>query len=197
MQKIVLATSNSGKVKELSRVLAEFGCNIMAQSELGVIAPEETGLTFVENALLKARHAASMTGSPALADDSGLVVPALAGAPGIYSARYAGVNATDAQNIAQLLTALEAVDGGERQASFHCVLVYLRHPADPTPIICQGSWSGEILHEGIGQSGFGYDPIFWLPELAKSAAELTAEEKMAISHRGIALQQLLSKWRNE
>lgn len=197
MQKIVLATSNNGKVQELATILAGFGCRIIAQSELGVQPPEETGLTFIENALLKARHAASVTGLPAIADDSGLAVRALAGAPGIYSARYQGENATDTQNITKLLQALEKVPDGKRQASFHCALVYLRHAADPTPIICHGVWSGTIHHHAIGQRGFGYDPIFWLSDLGKSAAELTAAEKMAVSHRGVALRQLISKWRDE
>lgn len=197
MQEIVLATSNSGKVRELASALAGFGCRIIAQTDLGVVAPEETGLTFVENALLKARHAASMTGLPAIADDSGLAVRALAGAPGIYSARYAGTDATDSQNITKLLQALETVPADQRQASFHCALVYLRHPADPTPIICEGIWSGAIRQQASGQGGFGYDPVFWLAELGETAAELTTAEKMAISHRGIALQQLLSKWRDE
>lgn len=193
MQKIVLATGNKGKVSELAAMLAPFALEVIPQTVLGVSDADETGLTFVENAILKARHAAKSTGLPAIADDSGLAVNALAGAPGIYSARYAGSNSNDAANIAKLLEALAAVPPAERQAAFHCVLVYLRHAEDPTPLICQGSWAGEIALTASGQGGFGYDPVFYLPALAKTAAELSASEKQQLSHRGKALRQLLEQ----
>ncbi|ADP11427.1 putative deoxyribonucleotide triphosphate pyrophosphatase [Erwinia sp. Ejp617] len=192
MQKVVLATGNPGKVRELADLLAASGLDIVAQTELGVESAEETGLTFIENAILKARHASAMTGLPAIADDSGLAVDILGGAPGIYSARYAGENASDQQNLDKLLAALDAVPDGERQAHFHCVLVYLRHAADPTPLVCHGSWTGEIARTTSGVGGFGYDPIFFVPDLGKTAAELSKTEKLAVSHRGKALNLLLS-----
>lgn len=196
MQKVVLATGNPGKVRELADLLAAFGLDIVAQTELGVESAEETGLTFIENAILKARHAAEITGLPAIADDSGLAVDALGGAPGIYSARYAGVDASDQENLDKLLVALEKVPDGERQAQFHCVLVYVRHAADPTPLVFHGSWAGEITRAAAGAGGFGYDPIFYVPELAKTAAELSKDEKRAVSHRGKALTLLLEAMRN-
>ncbi|KGA32482.1 RdgB/HAM1 family non-canonical purine NTP pyrophosphatase [Pectobacterium brasiliense] len=196
MQKVVLATGNPGKVRELASLLADFGLDIVAQTELGVDSAEETGLTFIENAILKARHAAHITGLPAIADDSGLAVDALGGAPGIYSARYAGVEASDQQNLDKLLLTLKDVPDAQRRASFHCVLVYLRHAEDPTPIVCHGSWQGVLTHEAAGSGGFGYDPIFFVPELGKTAAELTREEKNAQSHRGQALRLLLDALRN-
>ncbi|MDX5628784.1 MULTISPECIES: RdgB/HAM1 family non-canonical purine NTP pyrophosphatase [unclassified Brenneria] len=196
MQKVVLATGNPGKVRELASLLADFGLDIVAQTELGVDSAEETGLTFIENAILKARHAAKLTGLPAIADDSGLAVDALGGAPGIYSARYAGVDASDRQNLDKLLLALQDVPDEQRGASFHCVLVYLRHAEDPTPLVFHGSWSGVLAREPAGDGGFGYDPIFIVPELGKTAAELTREEKHARSHRGQALRLLLDALRN-
>lgn len=196
MQKVVLATGNPGKVRELASLLADFGLDIVAQTELGVDSAEETGLTFIENAILKARHAAHIMGLPAIADDSGLAVDALGGAPGIYSARYAGVDASDQQNLDKLLLTLKDVPDEQRRASFHCVLVYLRHAEDPTPIVCHGSWQGVLTHEAAGSGGFGYDPIFFVPELGKTAAELTREEKNAQSHRGQALRLLLDALRN-
>ncbi|ATA22663.1 non-canonical purine NTP pyrophosphatase, RdgB/HAM1 family [Brenneria goodwinii] len=196
MQKVVLATGNPGKVRELASLLADFGLDIVAQTELGVDSAEETGLTFIENAILKARHAAQITGLPAIADDSGLAVDALGGAPGIYSARYAGVDASDRQNLDKLLHTLKAVPDEQRGASFHCVLVYLRHAADPTPLVCLGSWKGVLTHDPVGAGGFGYDPIFFVPELGKTAAELTREEKNALSHRGQALRLLLDALRH-
>ena len=196
MQKVVLATGNPGKVRELADLLAEFGLDIVAQTELGVESAEETGLTFIENAILKARHAAQITGLPAIADDSGLAVDALGGAPGIYSARYAGEDASDQQNLDKLLQTLENVPDGERQAQFHCVLVYMRHAEDPTPLVFHGSWAGEIARSSAGAGGFGYDPIFYVPELAKSAAELSKPEKQAVSHRGKALKLLLDAMQN-
>lgn len=196
MQKVVLATGNPGKVRELADLLADFGLNIVAQTDLGVESAEETGLTFIENAILKARHAAQITGLPAIADDSGLAVDALDGAPGIYSARYAGEAASDRQNLEKLLATLQDTPEGQRQAQFHCVLVYLRHAADPTPLVCHGSWHGEIIRTPAGAGGFGYDPIFYLPELGKTAAELSKAEKQAVSHRGQALALLLEAMRN-
>lgn len=191
MQQVVLATGNPGKVRELADLLAAFGLDIVAQTALGVESAEETGLTFIENAILKARHASAVTGLPAIADDSGLAVDVLGGAPGIYSARYAGEEATDQQNLDKLLAALDAVPDGERQAHFHCVLVYLRHAADPTPLVFHGSWTGEIARSAAGVGGFGYDPIFFVPELGKTAAEMSKSEKLAVSHRGKALNLLL------
>ncbi|KQN64897.1 non-canonical purine NTP pyrophosphatase [Serratia sp. Leaf51] len=192
MQKVVLATGNAGKVRELAHLLADFGLDVVAQTELGVESAEETGLTFIENAILKARHAAAETGLPAIADDSGLAVDFLGGAPGIYSARYAGIDASDQQNLDKLLVALKDVPQGQRNAQFHCVLVYMRHAEDPTPLVCHGSWAGEMTFAEAGAGGFGYDPIFYVPELCKTAAELTREEKSAVSHRGQALKQLLA-----
>ena len=150
MQKVVLATGNAGKVRELASLLADFGLDIVAQTELGVESAEETGLTFIENAILKARHAAQVTGLPAIADDSGLAVDVLGGAPGIYSARYSGEDASDQQNLEKLLEALKDVPDGQRQAQFHCVLVYLRHAEDPTPLVCHGSWPGVIARTAAG-----------------------------------------------
>lgn len=196
MQKVVLATGNAGKVRELASLLRDFGLDIVAQTELGVESAEETGLTFIENAILKARHAAAITGLPAIADDSGLAVDALGGAPGIYSARYAGVDASDRQNLEKLLVALNDVPDKQRQAQFHCVLVYLRHADDPTPLVFHGVWPGEITRAPAGEGGFGYDPIFYVPSEGKTAAELTREEKSAISHRGQALKQLLEAMRH-
>lgn len=192
MQKVVLATGNAGKVRELAHLLADFGLDVVAQTELGVESAEETGLTFIENAILKARHAAAVTGLPAVADDSGLAVDFLGGAPGIYSARYAGVDASDQQNLDKLLVALKDVPQGQRNAQFHCVLVYMRHAEDPTPLVCHGSWAGEITFAQAGEGGFGYDPIFYVPELSKTAAELSREEKSAVSHRGQALKLLFA-----
>ncbi|WP_313666340.1 XTP/dITP diphosphatase [Atlantibacter hermannii] len=196
MQKVVLATGNAGKVRELASLLQDFGLDIVAQTDLGVESAEETGLTFIENSILKARHAAAITGLPAIADDSGLAVDALGGAPGIYSARYAGVDASDRQNLEKLLVALKDVPDGQRQAQFHCVLVYMRHADDPTPLVFHGVWPGEITHAPAGEGGFGYDPIFYVPSEGKTAAELTREEKSAISHRGQALKQLLEAMRH-
>lgn len=196
MQKVVLATGNAGKVRELASLLQDFGLDIVAQTDSGVESAEETGLTFIENSILKARHAAAITGLPAIADDSGLAVDALGGAPGIYSARYAGVDASDRQNLEKLLVALKDVPDGQRQAQFHCVLVYLRHADDPTPLVFHGVWPGEITHAPAGEGGFGYDPIFYVPSEGKTAAELTREEKSAISHRGQALKQLLEAMRH-
>lgn len=195
--KIVLATGNPGKVNELAAMLAPWGCEIIPQTSLGVSDADETGLTFIENAILKARHAAAMTGLPAIADDSGLAVDALGGAPGIYSARFAGLQATDADNIALLLEKMADVPAGQRQAQFHCVLVYLRHANDPTPLISHGIWAGEIAFERKGQHGFGYDPVFWLPDLGVMSAELEKAQKALISHRGKALSLLQQQWQQK
>lgn len=196
MQKVVLATGNPGKVNELADLLRDFGMDIIAQTSLGVESAEETGLTFIENAILKARHAAKQTGQPAIADDSGISVDALGGAPGIYSARYAGEDATDEQNLHKLLDAMKSVPDGQRQAQFNCVLVYLRHAEDPTPLVFHGRWHGVITHEPCGQGGFGYDPIFYVPELNCTSAELSKSEKQAVSHRGKALAMLLDALKN-
>lgn len=193
MSKIVLATGNAGKVKELGAMLAPLGMNVVPQSDFSVADAIEDGTTFVENAIIKARHAARLTGLPAIADDSGLVVDALGGAPGIHSARYSGEHASDASNIDKLLGAM--AEHSERSARFVCCLVYLRHAADPLPIICQGLWQGEIARQRCGDGGFGYDPVFFVPALGKHAAELSKEEKNAVSHRGKALQQLLAELR--
>lgn len=189
-QRVVLATGNRGKVRELSEILADQTIEIVPQSDFGVPDADETGLTFVENAIIKARNAASHTGLPAIADDSGLEVDFLNGAPGIYSARYAGDGGSAANNI-KLLSALSDVPEADRNARFQCVLVYLRHADDPTPLICQGTWEGRILTQQRGEAGFGYDPLFYVPAEGCSAAELAAERKNTISHRGQALQCLL------
>lgn len=191
MTSIVLATGNKGKVKELSQLLADQQITIIPQSDFNVPDVSETGTTFIENAIIKARHAAKITGLPAIADDSGLAVDALGGAPGIYSARFSGENATDASNNEKLLTELANVPKQERTARFHCVLAYLRHADDPTPIICHGVWEGEILTAPQGEQGFGYDPLFWLTDLQQTSAQLSRDLKNKISHRGKALTQLI------
>jgi XTP/dITP diphosphohydrolase len=193
----VLATANRGKVEELGSLLREAGLSlqITAQSDMSVRPPAETGTTFVENALIKARHAARQTGLPALADDSGLVVDALHGAPGVTSARFAGEAATDVDNVAKLLTALTDVPI-PRTARFHCVLVALRGPDDPAPLIASGSWEGAIATTPSGSAGFGYDPVFFDPRLGRTAAELTRHEKNRVSHRGEALRRLVELLRN-
>ncbi|CAH9053497.1 dITP/XTP pyrophosphatase [Pseudoalteromonas holothuriae] len=190
-QKIVLATGNQGKVKELANMLSELSIEVLPQSQFSVSDVAETGTTFVENAIIKARHAAKVTGLAAIADDSGLEVDALNGAPGIFSARYAGINANDQDNIDKLL--LELGDNPVRSARFWCVLVYMRHANDPTPIICQASWQGEITTKQQGREGFGYDPIFYIPQLECTSADLTKAQKNAISHRGQALNMLLNQ----
>lgn len=194
-RKLVIASNNKGKIAELVDLLAPIGLTPVAQGELGVSEAEEPAVTFVENAILKARHAARMTGLPALADDSGIAVDALGGLPGVRSARFAGDDASDADNIQALLSALSEVPDHERGAQFHCVLVYLRHADDPTPIICHGRWPGRILRAPQGSGGFGYDPIFYVPDHDCSAAELSREQKGRIGHRGRALAQLLEQLR--
>lgn len=192
MEKLVLASSNKGKISELSALLAPYQLQIISQQALGVADADETGLTFIENAILKARHASLATGLPAIADDSGLAVDALDGEPGIYSARYSGEAATDSDNISKLLQAMHNVPTAERSARFHCVLVYLRHASDPTPIVCHGIWPGRISETIKGDGGFGYDPVFIPTGHTVSAAELSKEQKAALSHRGQALRQLVT-----
>ena len=191
--KVVLASSNPGKLAELNALLQPAGLQVVSQDTLGVEPPEETGLTFVENALIKARAACAATGLPALADDSGVVVDALGGAPGVRSARYAGDGASDADNVAELLDALEDVAAPERTAAFVCAIVYLRHARDPCPIVCEGVWEGRILDVARGAGGFGYDPVFFVASLGRTAAQLSRAEKNAVSHRGQALAQLLDQ----
>jgi len=192
-QRIVLASNNAGKVREIGQLLAGHEIEILPQSSFDIAEAEETGLTFVENAILKARNACAHSGLPAIADDSGLEVDALGGEPGIYSARYAGPDATDADNNALLMERLADVPEEQRTARFQCLVVYLRHEKDPTPIICQGTWEGRILHAPQGKNGFGYDPVFFVPEKGCSAAELPAEVKNALSHRGQALRCLVER----
>ena len=187
-RRVVVATANRGKVAELAELLVPLGHPLVAQGELGIAPAPETGIAFIDNALAKARHAASASGLPAIADDSGLVVPALDGAPGIISARYAGDRATDAENNAKLLDDLTGVD--DRSAFFYCALVYLRHAEDPVPTIATADWWGEIIDTPRGISGFGYDPHFYLPNLRKTAAELPLGEKNRLSHRGKAARLL-------
>ncbi len=190
MQRIVLASNNPAKVEELRALLLRMPFEVVAQSELGIRSVEETAPTFVENAILKARYAASQADLPAIADDSGLEVDALDGAPGVYSARYAGAAATDASNNAKLLAALEGLPDAERGARFFCAVVYLRHAGDPTPIICTGDWRGRILAHPRGDNGFGYDPLFYAPRQHCASAELPTFIKNRVSHRARALRRL-------
>ncbi len=191
MKKVVLASGNKGKLREFNQLLASLDYQVLPQSEFTKTEADETGLSFVENAILKARHAAKLSGLPALADDSGLEVDALSGAPGIYSARYAGEGASDADNNQKLLEALVAVEPAKRTARFQCVLVFMRHAEDPTPLICQGSWEGVIVDAPKGDNGFGYDPLFYIPDLDCCSAELSPEQKGQLSHRAQAVAQLL------
>lgn len=191
MQQLVLASNNAKKLKELGALLDPLGIQLIPQGQLNIPEAEEPFLTFVENALAKARHASRLSGLPALADDSGLCVRALGGAPGVLSARYAGEPKSDARNNKQLLAAL--ADHTDRAAHFVSVLVLVRHADDPQPIIAEGNWHGEILTEARGDDGFGYDPLFWVPASGKSAAEMPAQEKNACSHRAIAIQKLLTQ----
>ncbi len=192
MKKIVLASNNAGKAREIGAVLKSRGIEVLPQSEFGAPEVDETGLTFVENAILKARSAAKYSGLPALADDSGLEVDALQGAPGIYSARYAGTHASDTDNLNKLLEELQGVEDARRGARFQCLMVLMRHELDPTPQIFQGTWEGRIEREASGENGFGYDPVFFVPTHNCTAAQLAAEEKNRISHRGQALVQFLN-----
>ena len=199
-QKVVLASGNKGKLAELQNALDGFNVELIPQSEFNVTDADETGLSFIENAILKARHASMATGLPALADDSGLEVDALDGAPGIYSARYSIMDgedgpATDEKNNQKLLNALKGVQPENRTARFHCVLAFVRHAKDPNPLIAQGAWEGTIQSELDGQGGFGYDPLFFIKELNCTSAQLTKEEKNKISHRGQAIEQLKQMFR--
>jgi XTP/dITP diphosphohydrolase len=193
MMKVVLASNNAKKLKELDAILKPLGWELIAQETLGVPEADEPHCTFVENALAKARHAARMTGLPALADDSGLCVEALGGAPGVYSARYAGEPKSDARNNEKLIADLAGQPN--RRAHYYCILVFVRHADDPQPIIAEGEWHGEIIDTPRGQNGFGYDPYFWLPEFGCTGAELPSEQKNAISHRGKALAVLMERLR--
>jgi XTP/dITP diphosphohydrolase len=193
--RIVLASNNPGKVREFNQLLSDTELEVVPQSAFSVPEIEETGLTFVENAILKARNAAQHTGLPAIADDSGLEVDALSGAPGIYSARYAGAGASDLDNLEKLLTSLQGVDDDQRSARFQCLMVYMRHARDPTPRIFQGTWEGSILREPRGSGGFGYDPVFLVPEMNSASAELPPDVKNRLSHRGQAIRQLVASLR--
>lgn len=192
MSKLVLASGNRKKIAELQEILDNFGIEVVPQNAFGVPEAEETGTTFVENAIIKARNACQHTGLPAIADDSGIEVDALSGAPGVYSARFSGADATDEKNNALLVEKLRDVPEEKRTARYHAVLVLMRHADDPTPLIAHGSWEGKIILTPRGSNGFGYDPHFLVPELNLTAAELSADEKHARSHRGKALTQLVA-----
>ena len=193
IRKLVLASNNAGKLREFSTILAPVGFELHPQGEFNVPEAEEPHLTFVENALAKARHAARLTGLPALADDSGVCANTLGGAPGVFSARYAGEPKSDERNNEKLIADL--APHPDKSAYYYCVLVFVRHADDPQPVIAEGRWNGEIIAEARGTGGFGYDPYFWLPSLGKTAAELSAEEKNRLSHRGQALRMLVEKLR--
>lgn len=190
MNNLIIASHNSGKIREIKQVFSALPLTITAQSDYGIPEIAETGLSFVENALIKARHVAEQVQSPVLADDSGLVVPALADRPGLYSARYAGENADSAANIKKLLTEMQDIPLEFRDAYFYCIIVILRTATDPMPLVAQGLWQGQILFAEQGTEGFGYDPIFYVPTHKCSAAELDSSEKNRISHRGVALQEI-------
>ena len=192
MTQVILASNNAKKIAELNQLLEPKHWQVISQGQLNISEAEETASTFIENALIKARHASEIANLPALADDSGIVVDALQGAPGIYSARYAGVKASDQENLRKLLDALDQVPDADRTAHYHCSLVWVRHPNDPDPVICQGRWYGKILRSPQGAGGFGYDPIFWIDEEQCSAAELSAQRKGELSHRGVAMRQLFN-----
>ena len=193
-EKIVLASGNKGKLREFAQLFSPLGIEVVPQSEFDVPEAEETGLTFVENAIIKARNACEHTGLPAIADDSGIEVDYLLGAPGIYSARYAGSDASDTDNLNALLAALDGVPDNERAARYQCLLVMMRHSKDPTPLICQADWQGRLLDSPMGDGGFGYDPIFWVEQHKCTAAQLTSEQKHAISHRGKAIRQFMKEF---
>ena len=190
MKRLVLASGNPGKLRELSRILDDLGYELHPQSEFDVPEVAETGTTFVENAIIKARNAAAHTGLPALADDSGIEVDALDGAPGVYSARFAGPEADDASNNALLVEKLRTIPPEQRTARYRAVIVLMRHAADPSPLICEGSWEGMIQLEPAGSGGFGYDPYFYLPEMGCTSAQLSRDQKNRLSHRGQALTEL-------
>ncbi len=193
MNKVVLATGNPGKLREIRAILKHTPWEILPQSEFDCPDAIEDGLSFVENAIKKARHACAFTGLASIADDSGLEVDVLLGAPGIYSARYAGEGASDEDNLQKLLVAMKDVPEDKRTARFRCVMVYMRHPNDPSPLICDGSWEGRISSRKQGENGFGYDPVFCVPTHDCSSAQLSAEQKNALSHRGQALRALAEK----
>lgn len=193
----VLASNNQGKIREIQAVLEPFDIILRPQAELGVEEIPETGQTFIENAIIKARHAAKVTNLPALADDSGIAVDALGGAPGIYSARFAGLGASDSDNIEKLLNNLQTIPDAERTAHYYCALVLMQHATDPTPWLCEGKWSGRLLNAPRGDGGFGYDPVFQITGRTETAAEIDAVEKNRISHRGQALHQLLGRLQTE
>lgn len=190
-QRLILASNNAGKLREFSEILGPIGFTLHPQGEFSVPEAEEPHATFVENALEKARHASRLTGLPALADDSGVCVNAFGGAPGVYSARFAGEPKSDARNNEKMIADLAA--HADKSAYYYCVLVYVRHADDPQPVIADGRWNGEIVAEARGSNGFGYDPHFFIPALGKRAAELTPLEKNALSHRGQALRALVEK----
>jgi|TARA_B110000908_G_C10177512_1_gene413967 XTP/dITP diphosphohydrolase len=198
MNKIVLASSNQGKLREFKQILSAKNFELIPQSTFNFVDADETGLSFVENAIIKARHASELTGLPSLADDSGIEVDALQGRPGIYSARYAQVQGPsvdqDKENNKKLLLELADIPEPLRTARFQCVIVFMRHPQDPTPLICQGSWEGQILSEEAGVNGFGYDPLFFVPSHNCTSAELSKEIKNNLSHRGKALRELMKCW---
>ena len=189
---LVLASGNRGKLYEFSKLFSDFGTKVIPQTDLDIDSPEETGLSFIENALLKARHASAVTKLPALADDSGLVVPALDGAPGLYSARFAGSNASDRDNLSLLLDRMKDLNGADRQCHYICALALVRHATDPDPVVVIGRWHGLIIDAPRGEGGFGYDPVFLPDGLNKTAAELGSEIKNQLSHRGLAVNELRS-----
>ena len=196
MKKLVISSNNPGKLREFQAMLAPLGIEVMTQEQLGISEAEEPHCTFIENALAKARHVSKVSGLPALADDSGICVAALGGAPGVYSARYAGDNPkSDTRNNEKLLQAMRGVT--DRRAHYYCVLVLVHHAEDPQPVIAEGEWHGEIAQEERGAGGFGYDPLFWLPQFNRMSAELKPEEKAQISHRALALKILLQKLKFE
>ncbi|MFV1982249.1 MAG: XTP/dITP diphosphatase [Thiohalomonadales bacterium] len=190
--KIVLASNNQGKVREISQMVKNLELEIVPQSDYNVSEIEETGLTFVENAILKARHASKVTGLPAIADDSGIEVDFLNGAPGIYSARYSGVGASDKDNLDKMLLALKDVPTEKRSARFQCLMVFMRHANDPTPFIAHGTWQGTITELPEGENGFGYDPVFYVKDFNCTSAQLPADTKNTLSHRGQALKKLIT-----
>ena len=193
MREIVLATGNANKVKEIDAMLKTLGITVIPQSKYRVCDAEETGTTFVENAIIKARNASLQTGLPAIADDSGIEVDVLNGEPGVYSSRFSGPNSDDAKNLDKLINCIKPFEPESRTARYWCIMVYMRHAKDPTPIICQACWEGLLITEKRGMNGFGYDPVFFIPELQKTAAEISLEEKNSMSHRAKALKLLLNK----
>ncbi|AMX01332.1 RdgB/HAM1 family non-canonical purine NTP pyrophosphatase [Microbulbifer thermotolerans] len=197
LQKIVLASGNAGKLREFSQLFASWDIEVVPQSAFKTPDVEESGLSFIENALIKARHASRVSGLPALADDSGLAVDALGGAPGIYSARYAGPGASDEENNRKLLDAMESVGDSQRHASFHCALAFVRGHDDPVPLVCSAQWRGSILQSPLGEQGFGYDPLFYVESHKMTSAQLPREVKNRISHRARAVRLFEAMWREQ